>query len=656
MNELLTPGLVLVGMLIGAVVMHLVARGRLAVQLEAAVGKAQAALQGELIQLRERLRIGEEARQADRQASETLRRQAEAWREDLDDARDDVAKLEERASRVPLLESEMNALAGQLRSSQEDARQVSASAAQHAESAKQLGEQLQDIKAQVDDLNRRLTIASNALNESNEGRTKAESQAARLPALERRLADSEEEFRRVNALLTELRESSGTEAGRLSAELTAERNAHGLARQQLAGEVAARGTADTEVARLSGELTETKTQLANERENAAQKLQLLTDAKEALSDQFKALANDILEEKSKRFAEQNQASLGQLLDPLKTQITEFKGKVEDFYVKEGRDRSALAEQVRQLADLNRTLSDDAKSLTTALKGENKTQGNWGELVLERVLEASGLRKGHEYVVQDSQTREDGTRAQPDVVIHLPEERRLVIDAKVSLVAYEELTRAETEEARVLAARRHLDSLRGHIKVLSDKKYQALYGLQSLDFVLLFVPIEPAFMAAVSHDNALFMDAWDRNVLLVSPSTLLFVVRTVAHLWRQEAQSRNAQDIAKRGADLYEKLHDFVKDLESVGNRLRQAQEAFESAQKRLSTGRGNVIRQAEMLRELGVKPTKVLAGPLVEAAMQEDVIVVPEPSAQHVELRRNDVPGGEFRSPASDLVADESMN
>lgn len=331
------------------------------------------------------------------------------------------------------------------------------------------------------------------------------------------------------------------------------------------------------------------------------------------------MASDILEEKSKRFAEQNQETLGQLLTPLRNQLSEFKGKVEEVYVQEGKDRSALSEQVKQLVGLNQALSEDAKNLTRALKGEAKTQGNWGELVLERVLEASGLRKGHEYVVQDSQVREDGSRAQPDVVIYLPEERRLVVDAKVSLVAYEQHISAESDEDRALSVRRHLDSVRAHIKGLSDKKYQALYGLQSLDFVLMFVPVEPAFMMAVTHDSNLFMEAWDRNVLLVSPSTLLFVVRTVAHLWRQEAQSRNAQDIAKRGAELYERLHDFVKDLETVGNRLSQAREAYDSAHKRLATGKGNVIRQAEMLRELGVKPTKTLAVTLIEVANDESL-------------------------------------
>jgi DNA recombination protein RmuC len=230
-----------------------------------------------------------------------------------------------------------------------------------------------------------------------------------------------------------------------------------------------------------------------------------------------------------------------------------------------------------------------------------------------------LRKGQEYQVQDSQVREDGSRAQPDVVILLPEERRLVVDSKVSLVAYEELVVAQSDEERVVAMRRHLDSIRGHIKGLSGKQYQTLYGLKSLDFVLMFVPIEPAFMMAVTNDGNLFMDAWEKNVLLVSPSTLLFVVRTVAHLWRQEAQSRNAQDIAKRGAELYDRLSDFVKDLESVGARLKQAQDAYGDAHRKLSTGRGNVIRQAEMLRGLGVKPTKSLPAPLLEGALDEQL-------------------------------------
>ena len=298
--------------------------------------------------------------------------------------------------------------------------------------------------------------------------------------------------------------------------------------------------------RLEGERHEAQRLRELEVRQADEKLALLQDAREALGLQFKTLANDILEEKSRRFAEQNQASLGTLLDPLRTRLADFQGKVEQFYVAEGQQRSALSEQVKQLAALNQVMSTEARNLTNALKGSSKTQGNWGELILERVLEASGLRRGIEYHVQQSHSREDGTRVQPDVVIHLPEERHLVVDAKVSLLAYEECVRAASDEERHAAQRRHLASVRTHIDGLSGKRYQDLYGLKSLDFVLMFVPIEPAFMLAVSSDERLFMDAWARNVLLVSPSTLLFVVRTVAHLWRQEAQSRNAQEIARRG--------------------------------------------------------------------------------------------------------------
>ncbi len=366
------------------------------------------------------------------------------------------------------------------------------------------------------------------------------------------------------------------------------------------------------------ELVRVRTRADADRENLTAQIELLKEARTALSDQFKSLANEILEEKSKRFAEQNQKNLGTLLDPLRTQLSEFKGKVEEVYVKEGQERFALTEQVKQLMELNKTLSNDANNLTKALKGSAKTQGNWGELILERVLEASGLRKGHEFHVQDSQLDEEGRRLQPDVVIHLPEDRRLVVDAKVSLVAYDRFMAAENEDDRTASARSHLDSVRQHIRGLSAKRYQDLYGLKSLDLVVMFVPIEPAFMLAVTHDDALFMDAWQRNVLLVSPSTLLFVVRTIAHLWRQEAQSRNAQDIAKRGSELFDKLSNFVADLQKVGSRLKEAQSAYDDAEKKLSTGKGNVIRQAQMLKDLGVKTAKALPAPLVDASGAAD--------------------------------------
>lgn len=380
---------------------------------------------------------------------------------------------------------------------------------------------------------------------------------------------------------------------------------------------------DEELSSLRAALNEARERLASltrelqsEREQSGEKLALLQDARGQLTQQFQVLAQEILEEKSKRFSEQNQSALGQLLEPLKSRLQEFQGKVETAYVTESKDRSALAEQVRQLMSLNQQLNQRATDLTRALTSQNKAQGNWGELVLERVLEASGLRKGQEYEVQESHTRDDGSRAQPDVVIHLPEGKHLIIDAKMSLNAYLDYANSDDETVRDASVKRHLDSVRAHIKGLSDKNYQELYGLKSLDFVLMFIPVEPAFMLATSHDAELWQDAWKRNVLLVSPSTLLFVVRTVAHLWRQEQQTRNAKDIAQRGAELYDKFVGFVEGLELVGTRLNQAQKAYEDTHKKLSSGRGSLVRQAEMLRDLGVKPTKRLGEGILDTAAE----------------------------------------
>jgi DNA recombination protein RmuC len=468
--------------------------------------------------------------------------------------------------------------------------------------------------SRVPDLESQLAANAQALNVANERKAALESEILRLPELERRRAQATEALEQAARTSADFRDLSS----RLSAELAAERDNLASLRSR-SEETNLRFEAKTaEASTLAIEVAQLRNTLECERNLSQDKLALLLDAKLALTDQFKALANEILEEKSKRFIEQNQTNLGALLDPLKTRINEFQAKIEDTYVKEGKDRTALGEQVRQLMELNQHLSEDAKNLTRALRGSSKTQGSWGELVLERVLEGSGLRKGEEYVVQSSHTREDGTRALPDVIIHLPEGRSLVIDSKVSLIAYEEFAVTENELERTAAGKRHMESIKGHIKGLSGKNYQALYSLNTLDFVLLFVPIEPAFMLAVASDRDLFMDAWNRNVLLVSPSTLLFVVRTVAHLWRQEAQSRNAQEIAKRGAELYDKFVGFVEDMNSLGNRLKQAQGDYDEAYGKLISGRGNLVGQAQKLRQLGVKPSKSLAPALVEGAYESE--------------------------------------
>ncbi len=369
---------------------------------------------------------------------------------------------------------------------------------------------------------------------------------------------------------------------------------------------------------LSTEIVQLTTILELERSQAKERIEFREDSKEQLSNQFKTLASEILEEKSKKFTDQNKINLDQILGPLKIKISEFQGKVQEVYIQESKDRSALSEQVKQLMTLNNQLSDDAHNLTQALTGQSKAQGNWGELILERVLEASGLRKGHEYNVQVSHVREDGTRVQPDVVVHLPEQRHLIIDAKVSLTAYEIHANSDNDPERIAAIKKHLESVHSHIKELSEKNYHQLYGLQSFDFVLMFIPVEPAFMLAISHDNNLWLESWKKNILLVSPSTLLFVVRTVAHLWKQEQQNSNAQEIASRGAELYNKLAGFVEDLDMLGKRLQQAQISYDDAYGKFSKGKGNVIRQAEMLKELGIKPSKSISQSLTTDSAQDD--------------------------------------
>lgn len=485
-----------------------------------------------------------------------------------------------------------------------------------SERVRSLEAERQQDAAETQQLRAQAGALRDALDAARDEKAQLGERAGRVAVLETEMAAV---LARAERLAQDL---SGVErrAAALEASLKAEMDNGETLRRELSLAIQSRDGSQREAAELGKAVAELTAQLQAERSQAHEKLALLTAAKDELSNQFKSLASDILDEKSRKFAEQNQANLGQLLDPLRLRLQEFQGRVEQLYDTEGKERSALAQQVVQLMDLNRTLADEAKSLTSALKGSTKAQGNWGELILERVLEGCGLRKGTEYETQASVGREEGGRAQADVVIRLPEERHLVIDAKVSLLAYEEYATSDDEAVRAAARKRHLDSIRAHVKGLSERNYQLLYGLKSLDFVLMFVPIEPAFMLAVTDDGQLFMDAWNRNVLLVSPSTLMFVLRTVAHLWRQEAQNRNAQDIARRGAELYDRLTGFVADLEKVGRTLQQASDAYGDAFAKLAKNKGNVIRQAELLKQLGVKPTKSLPPALVAGAGAEDAL------------------------------------
>jgi DNA recombination protein RmuC len=347
-----------------------------------------------------------------------------------------------------------------------------------------------------------------------------------------------------------------------------------------------------------------------------------------LPETFKSLATEVLEEKSKRFAEQNQTGLGQVLEPLKTRLKDFQTEIEAVRLEQVRSGAKLSAHIDKLFESNTRISDQANNLAVALRGSGKTQGAWGELILERTLEAAGLRAGHEYHAQEHYAAENGSRAQPDVVIHLPGDRHLIIDSKVSLIHHGVYNTAESEAARMLAADSHCSSVRTHIRGLAEKNYQTLYGLNSIDFVIMFLPFESAFMLAVSRDDKLWEQAWQRNVLLVSPSTLLFVLRTVASLWRQEQQKHNVEEIARRGAELYNKLAGFVADFTKMGDRLGQAQSSYQDALAKLHTGSGNVIRQAEMLRALGVKPTKQIPQGLIELAQQESLELEDQPDLQ----------------------------
>ena len=395
--------------------------------------------------------------------------------------------------------------------------------------------------------------------------------------------------------------------------------------------------------RLTAELATRDAELQAERDKSGERTRLLAA-------EFEELATKILEDKSARFTAKNEANLDLLLTPLREKLQEFKDTVEKVYIEEGKDRKGLATQVQQLMALNQQLSQDAHNLTRALKG-SKTQGDFGELLLVRVLEASGLREGHEYTLQERYKREDGSRAQPDAIIHLPEDKHLVVDAKMSSTAYTEYTAAEDDATRDAAADRHLESIRRHVKELSEKNYESLYGLKSLDFVLMFIPLEPAFLLAVSRDSKLWEDAWKRNVLLVSPSTFLFVVKTIDYLWRQEQQNQNVQEIARRGASLYDKLVGFAEDLIAIGEKLNQATSSYDAAIRKLRTGQGNVIWQAEKLKELGVKPSKHLPKQLAPLTLDEEQLALTELDVSDAGDSNGSPQHGKYADPNVELPA-----
>nr|WP_313407359.1 DNA recombination protein RmuC [Pseudomonas sp.] len=368
---------------------------------------------------------------------------------------------------------------------------------------------------------------------------------------------------------------------------------------------------EAELRRLTAECAALAAELQENRDNQQQRLDDLQGARNELRAQFSELATKIFDEREQRFAETSQQRLGQLLDPLKERIQAFEKRVDESYQQEARERFSLSKELERLQQLNQRLGDEATNLTRALKGQ-KAQGNWGELVLERVLEHAGLEKGREYQTQVSLKGAGGERFQPDVLIRLPGDKQVIVDAKVSLSAYQQYVSAVDEPIRQQALKQHLISLRSHLKGLSGKDYQRLEGLHSLDFVLLFVPIEAAFAAALQAEPDLFQEAFEQQVVIVSPTTLLATLRVIDSLWRQERQGQNAREIAERAGQLYDKFVAFVADLDEMGNRLQQLDKAYASARNKLVDGRGNLVGRVENLKLLGARASKSLPGELLE--------------------------------------------
>lgn len=358
--------------------------------------------------------------------------------------------------------------------------------------------------------------------------------------------------------------------------------------------------------KLHAELEVAKADYKNLQAKLSEQKDELEKLNERFTKEFKLVANQLLRDNSSQISEKHHEALDQLLSPFKEKLKSFEDKVEERFSKNRDEQISLKEQIKQLTSLNTDLNQQAQNLTNALKGDNKAQGNWGELVLERILESSGLIKGKEYETEVVDKNANNQTIRPDVIVHLPDDRHIVVDSKVSLSAYEQFSSTKVEEEKTLLLKQHLASVKSHVKLLSEKNYQSALGVNTPDFVLLFIPIESSFSIAIQNDPDLYLYAWDRKVVIVSPTTLLATLRTIASVWKHERQAQNAKDIADRAGALYDKFANFVEDLRKVGGRLEQAQESYQGALNKLSTGNGNLMRQAELLKDLGANTQKSL--------------------------------------------------
>ena len=374
---------------------------------------------------------------------------------------------------------------------------------------------------------------------------------------------------------------------------------------------------DAVILALNKELSSRISEYSNLEIKLAEQQANLEKIQDKFRNEFRNLANEILEEKTMKFTEQNKVKLDEILKPLGERIREFEKKVDETYDKESKQRFSLEREIKNLAELNQQISKEASNLTNALKGQAKTRGNWGEIILESILEKSGLTRDREFFVQQSYTNEQGRRLQPDVIVAYPGERNVVIDSKVSLVAYERYASAETREEQELAARDHLLSVRNHIADLSSKNYQDIYALKSLDFVMLFMPIEPAYMLAVQYDPNLWNYAYEKRILLISPTNLIAALRMISNLWRVEYQNKNAMEIARQSGDLYDKFTGFLEDLQDIGAKIDSSRRAYDASLNKLSTGKGNLIRRVEAIKTLGARAGKEIPKSLLDRSEEE---------------------------------------
>lgn len=371
------------------------------------------------------------------------------------------------------------------------------------------------------------------------------------------------------------------------------------------------------VIELSSQLSEKKSDLNHLNQKLSEQKEDVQKLQDQFRLEFKNLANEILENNSKKFSEENRNKLDTLLKPLGEKIKSFEKKVEETYEKESQQRFSLKEEIKRLELLNQQVSKDTENLTKALKGESKTQGNWGEVVLENILEKSGLIKDQEYFIQASFKNDKGNTVLPDVIVKYPGKRNVVIDSKVSLTAYERYVSADTEDEQDAAFKIHITSIKNHINELSAKNYQDLYELNSLDFVMMFLPVEPAYLLAIQKDPDLWHYAYKKRVLIISPTNLIAALKMIESLWRQEYQTKNVQEIARQSGDLYDKFKGFVDDLLIIGKKIQEAQITYEASMNKLSTGKGNLVRRVEKIKKLGIKTSKELPQKLLDRAEEE---------------------------------------